>query len=108
LLSEYLIAYLSLAFGTTSDLTPVFVQAGVGTKDDKIKPYKVSSAAVKDIANAHCSIRAAIVAGRNASRQLMALQNGNYASAIAPGGTNASCPRECSWNENQSSCVAKW
>jgi hypothetical protein len=108
LLSEYLIGYLSLAFGTTSDLTPVFVQAGVGTKDDKISPYTVSSAAVKDIANAHCSIRAAVGAGHSASRQLIALQNGDYSTAIASGGTSGSCPHECSWNQNQNKCVAKW
>lgn len=108
LLSEYLIAYLSLAFGTTSDLTPVFVGMGVGKKDDKIMPYKVSSAAVKNVANAHCSIVAAVGAGHRASRQLIALQHGNYSSAIASGGTSASCPPECSWIKIKNKCVAKW
>lgn len=121
LLSEYVIAYLSMAFGTTSDLTPVFTAAGVGTIDTSAKPstcptpttcdvapYSVVSANVKSIANAHCSISAAERAGHSAASQLSALQNGNYPIAIASGGTSGSCPAECSWNQAQSKCIAKW
>jgi hypothetical protein len=106
LLSEYVIAYLSLAFGTKSDLTPTFTAAGVGTKDTKIAHYSLSSHAVKGIGNAHCSIDAALKAGRNASAQLAALQKGNYKSAIASGGTRSSTPSECKWSRSKS--VAKW
>jgi hypothetical protein len=103
LLSEYVIAYLSLAFGTTSDLTPTFAAAGVGKLDTTIPPYTLDSAVVKAIADAHCSIHAAGVAGDS---QLKQLQAGNYQSAMASGGTSQSCPSECSWTQNK--CVAKW
>jgi hypothetical protein len=108
LLSEYVIAYLSLAFGTTSDLTQKFINAGVGKLDKTITPYKVSTAAVKGIANAHCSIRAAAAAGVSVSASLAALQKGNYKNAIATGGTSSSCPSECSWATTSRRCVAKW
>jgi hypothetical protein len=62
-LSEYVIAYLSLGFETKKDLTPVFVEYGVGTDDKKIPSYKLNPAAVKAIADAHCSIHAASAAG---------------------------------------------
>jgi hypothetical protein len=102
-LSEYVIAYLSLAFGTTSDLTPFFTESGVGTLDNKIPPYKLNPAAVKAIANAHCSIHAAGPAGRP---QLQRLQQGDYHHALASGGASESCPSECSWRNDR--CVAKW
>jgi len=102
-LSEYVIAYLSLAFGTKKDLTPVFVEYGVGTEDKKIPPYKLNPAAVKAIADAHCSIHAAAAAGRP---QLQKLQQGDYRHALASGGTSRSCPNECAWTNDR--CVAKW
>jgi hypothetical protein len=111
-LSEYVIAYLSMSFGTTSDLTPTFVNAGVGkltaTMSDgtKIMPYTVDSGAVKTIADAHCSIAAATRNGRNVSSELSALQSGNYKNAVATGGNSSTCPSECSWSQNK--CVAKW
>jgi hypothetical protein len=106
LLSEYVIAYLALSFGTTSDITPTFTNAGVGTKDTKIQNYSVSPAAVKAIASAHCSIAAAAGANVNVAAQLSALQQGNYQNATAAGGTKTTCPSECAWSANQ--CVAKW
>lgn len=102
-LSEYVIAYLSLAFDTKKDLTPVFVEYGVGTDDKKIPPYKLNPAAVKAIADAHCSIHAAAAAGLP---QLQKLQQGDYQHALASGGTSRSCPSECSWAKDR--CVAKW
>lgn len=106
LLSEYVIAYLSLAFGTRTDLTQTFVNAGIGTKDTAITAYTISSAAVLAIGNAHCSIRAAAAAHVNVSLPLAALQKGNYQNAMATGGTRSSCPSECAWTSN--ACVAKW
>jgi hypothetical protein len=106
LLSEYVMAYLSLAFGTTTDLTPTFVNAGVGTLDTTIAAYTVDSNAVRGVANAHCSIRAAAGAGVNVSSQLSQLQSGNYSGAMASGGTQSTCPAECRWSGSQ--CVAKW
>jgi hypothetical protein len=108
LLSEYVIAYLSLAFRVKSDLTPTFAKAGVGTgyTNFNIQSYTLNSAAVKDIAKAHCSIRAASAAGVNVDSQLTALQKGNYMSAIASGGTKLTCPNECLWSQNK--CVARW
>jgi hypothetical protein len=103
LLSEYVIAYLSMGFGTTTDLTQTFVAAGIGSYNQNgVMPYTVSSTAVRAIATAHCSIRAAT----GASAQLAALQAGNYASALASGGSSATCPSECKWSNNQ--CIAKW
>jgi hypothetical protein len=102
-LSEYVIAYLSLAFDTKKDLTPVFVEYGVGVDDKKIPPYKLNPAAVKAIADAHCSIHAASAAGLP---QLQKLQQGDYQHALASGGTSPSCPVECAWTKDR--CVAKW
>jgi hypothetical protein len=103
LLSEYVIAYLSMGFGTTTDLTQTFVTAGIGSYNQNgVMPYTVSSAAVRAIATAHCSIRAAT----GASAQIAALQAGSYASALASGGSSATCLSECKWSNNQ--CIAKW
>jgi hypothetical protein len=107
LLSEYVIAYLSLGFGAKADLTQTFVNAGVGKYDQNgIAPYTVSSATVKAIGNAHCSIRAAAGGHVNVSAELAALRAGNYANATATGGSVATCPSECTWSQDQ--CVAKW
>ena len=105
-LSEYVIAYLQLGFGTDQDLTPMFRTAGVGTMDKKIAPYEIDSTKIREIATAHCSIRAAANAGLNVNRQLRALQAGNFRSAIAHGGSSSSCPIECTFRDN--SCVAKF
>jgi len=106
LLSEYVAAYLSLGFGTTSDQTVAFANDGVGTLDTTETPYTMTSSAVLGIGNAHCSIRAASGAGVNVSSQLAQLQSGNFQNAMVSGGTQATCPSECSWTG--SACVAKW
>ncbi|MGA2890811.1 MAG: hypothetical protein ABSE51_22545 [Terracidiphilus sp.] len=106
LLSEYVAAYLSMAFGTTSDLTSTFTGAGVGTLDTTEPSYTMSSAAVLGVANAHCSIRSASGAGISVTSQLSQLQGGNYQNAVASGGEQSTCPSECSWNGSQ--CAAKW
>ncbi len=105
-LSEYVIAYLQLGFHTTSDLTPTFIAAGVGTKDPAIPAYTPLAANVEAIANAHCSIEAARGAGVDVSAQLSALQHGDFQNAKATGGTAATCPSECSVKAGQ--CVAPW
>ena len=103
LLSEYVIAYLSMGFDSTTDLTQTFVTAGVGSYNQNgVTPYTVNATAVRAIATAHCSIHAAT----GASAQLAALQAGNYTSAQASGGSSATCPSECRWSNNQ--CIAKW
>jgi hypothetical protein len=106
LLSEYVAAYLSMAFNTTSDLTSTFASAGVGTLDTTEPSYTLNSSAVLGVGNAHCSISAASGAGVNVNSQLSQLQSGNYQKAIASGGTQAACPSECSWSGGK--CVAKW
>jgi hypothetical protein len=121
-LSEYVIAYLQMGFATTTDQTSTFVSAGVGSYD--LPPtnfgcpspdcgytypaYTVGTTAVWDIAAAHCSIQAAKGAGVNVSTQLSDLQSGDYQNAIATGGTQATCPSECSWSTSQSQCVPLW
>jgi hypothetical protein len=110
-LSEYVIAYLQMGFGTTTDLTSTFVSAGVGSAGyapPGESPYTVDPTVVWDVAAAHCSIQAAKGAGQSYSQQLTNLQDGNYQNAIATGGTQASCPSECAWNNAQSQCVPKW
>jgi hypothetical protein len=105
-LSEYVIAYLHLGFGVDTNLTSIFRDAGVGTKDAKIRAYELDSNNVKAIADAHCSIRAAATAGVNVKHELSDLQKGNFQKAIANGGTSESCPSECAFSENK--CVAKF
>jgi hypothetical protein len=113
-LSEYVIAYLSLAFGAKSDLTPTFAKAGVGNSTSwstngtilTTTPYTLNSTAIKGVADAHCAIRAASAAGLNVTSQLTLLQQGNYQNVAVSGGTSSSCPSECSWTQNR--CAAKW
>jgi hypothetical protein len=105
-LAEYVIAYLHLGFQSTTNQTAAFTSAGVGTLDTSIPPYSVNPANVQAIASAHCSIRAAANAGVNVSAQLAALQAGNFQNATATGGTQASCPSECTFTANK--CVAKF
>jgi hypothetical protein len=112
-LSEYVIAYLQMGFGTTTDLTQTFVNAGVGSAANSqgcstcLPPtYTVDPTAVLGVAAAHCSIQAAKGAGQPYSQQLTNLQSGNWQDAIASGGTQATCPSECTWEASQ--CVPKW
>jgi hypothetical protein len=105
-LSEYIIAYLHLGFGASSNLTSIFREAGVGTKDTKIPAYEIDPDHVKAIADAHCSIRAAAAAGLNVKHELSELQKGNFERAMARGGTSASCPSECTFRAAK--CAAKF
>ena len=105
-LSEYVIAYLQLGFGTDQDLTPMFHAAGVGTMDKKIAPYQIDSSRIRMIAEAHCSIRSAMNAGLRANKELGALQGGDFRRAIAEGGSSGSCPAECTFRDNK--CTAKF
>jgi outer membrane biosynthesis protein TonB len=108
LLSEYVAAYLGMGFGATSNLTPTLTNAGVGTLDSSEPSYVLDPNAILSIANAHCSIAAAAGAGVDVLSQLQQLQQGNYLSAMASGGTQSTCPSECSWNSSANLCVAKW
>jgi len=105
-LTEYVMAYLFLGFGVDHDLTPVFRKAGVGTLDKKIAPYSIEPENIKAIADAHCSIHAAVAAGIKVNRQIRELQDGNFKHAIANGGTAQSCPTECVFTEN--TCRARF
>jgi hypothetical protein len=105
LLTEYVAAYLQLGFGSSTDLTPMFVNAGVGTLDTMTPAYTVDPTVVLAVANAHCAIKAG---GTSANPALQALQHGNYQSATATGGTQAACPAECIWSVPKNVCSAKW
>jgi hypothetical protein len=105
-LSEYVIAYLELGFGTEHDMTSVFRDGGVGTLDKQIPSYKLVKANIKAVADAHCSIRAAANAGIRVDDQLRSLQLGNFTDALAQGGTSESCPAECTFREER--CEAKF
>lgn len=104
LLTEYVIAYLSLGFRTKTDLTNTFVTAGVGSLDDSIAKYSVDAQAVGDIADAHCAIAAA---GGN-SAGLAALRKGNYKGVTVTGTCGAACPAECGCDQAANRCVALW
>jgi hypothetical protein len=109
ILTEYVIAYLQLGIRTTTDLTQsLFLANGVGSLDTGIGPYPVSASAVRSIATAHCSIRAAAGAGRDVSVPLSALRTGNYQNAVASGGTQAACPAECAWTTTLQRCIARF
>jgi hypothetical protein len=118
LLSEYVIAYLQLGMRTTTDLTQSdFVAAGVGTKDTSIKPYQVSAADVKSIADAHCSIAGArtdpSVAPGTISTALDNLRRGNFAQAFVSSRSckltpAAQAPAECSCDGGTHAWVAPW
>jgi len=105
-LSEYIVAYLELGFGTSHDMTSVFRDAGVGTFDKKIPPYKLVKGNIKAIADAHCSIQAATNAGIEVKEDLRSLQLGDFKDALARGGTRESCPAECTFRNTQ--CEAKF
>jgi hypothetical protein len=105
-LSEYVIAYLHLGFGVSSNLTPAFRSYGVGTLDKRVRPYEIDATNVKAIADAHCSIRSAANAGVKVGHELSELRKGNFKNAQASGGTRASCPSECVFSDNK--CVARF
>jgi hypothetical protein len=71
-LSEYVIAYLHLGFGVSTNLTSAFRNYGVGMLDKRVRPYELDAENVKAIADAHCSIRAAADAGLKQPRTLPA------------------------------------
>jgi hypothetical protein len=110
-LSEYVIAYLQMGFGTTTDQTSTFVNAGVGSVANTPSgesSYTVDPTAVWDVAAAHCSTQAAKGAGQPYAQQLANLQSGNYQNAVATGGRQDTCPSECAWSTSQSQCVPQW
>jgi hypothetical protein len=105
-LSEYVIAYLHLGFGVSSNLTPAFRGYGVGTLDKRVRPYEIDANNVKAIADAHCSIRSAANAGVKVGHELSELRKGNFKNAQASGGTSTSCPSECAFRDNK--CMARF
>jgi hypothetical protein len=105
-LSEYVIAYLHLGFGVSSNLTEAFRGYGVGTLDKRVRPYEIDANNVKAIADAHCSIRSAANAGVKVGHELSELRKGNFKNAQASGGTRASCPSESVFSDNK--CVARF
>jgi len=110
-LTEYVIAYLQMGFRAKKDHTQTFVDAGVGSAANAIQgqsPYTVDPKAVCGVALAHCTIQAAKGAGQPYSQQLANLQSGSYQDAITNGGTQAKCPKECSWNAYLSQCEPLW
>jgi hypothetical protein len=107
-LSEYVIAYLQLGFGTTTDLTQAFVDSGVGSEDTAIPAYTVDPSAVLAIADARCSLVAATAAGVDTSTAWSNFLHGNYQNAVVTGGTQQTCPASCAWNTSSSQCVAPW
>ncbi|WP_035058413.1 carbohydrate-binding protein [Andreprevotia chitinilytica] len=118
LLSEYVIAYLQLGFGTKTDLTASdFIASGVGTLDTATPAYTPDKAHIKAIADAHCSIAGArtdpAISSTALNTALTNLHNGNYASAkiasrsctLTPA---TSVPSECSCNTGTGQWSAPW
>ena len=107
--TEYVIAYLSLGAGHS--VLPTLQAANVangqsdGTTADPT--YTAQESHIDPIANAHCEIAAAAMAGADESADRAALQSGNYA-AVQRGGNCGSCPTECLCNATQTLCVAPW
>jgi hypothetical protein len=117
LLSEYVIAYLQVGLGATSDLTQSsFIANNVGKADTSITPYSVDANVVGDIADAHCSIAAAsadsTVAQSSIKSALDSLRKGDYANASIASkkcAQNSDCPHECSCaTTTTQQCVARW
>jgi hypothetical protein len=107
LLSEYVMAYLSIGFGSRVNLTSEFVAAGVGTKDTQIPPYTVSADVVTAIADAHCSI---VAATGSTTAALAALRRGDYVNARVPSTCSTRCPSTttCACDTVTNTCVAPW
>lgn len=125
LLSEYIIAYISLGAG--SDQTQSFLDTGIGQQpsnwiDPPWQTYTASSQAVGDIADAHCSLAAAgaaittavdTAAGDALAAAREAFWKGDYVNATAvipnyPGVCGADCPSECGCKGDTDRCVAPW
>jgi hypothetical protein len=113
--SHYVIAYLQLGLGTTTDLTAsTFTAAGVGKLDDSIS-YTPDPGVVGDIADAHCSIAAAThdpaIAKGTIDAALDKLRHGDYAAAkVASKACQKTddCPAECGCDGQSHQCVARW
>jgi hypothetical protein len=103
LLTNYVIAYLSLGFGTKQDLTPAFIAAGVSNKDPQTPAYMPDAQVVGDVADAHC---AAVASGNAAA--LTALRRGDYRTAKVAAACGAKCPQECGCDQAANQCVALW
>jgi hypothetical protein len=107
-LSEYVIAYFSMGFQTTTDITSKFSSAGVGTKDTTIAAYSVNPAVVGDIATARCSIQAGAAQGLSTTTAMSNLRSGNY-SAANMNTTCTGCPTGiCGCDSVANRCVAPW
>ena len=124
LMSDYVIAYLSLGFG--ADVTGTMAAANVGEEPpnwDNNPPwqanYTLSPAEVGAVADAHCSLAAAAAAigsTPGAAQTALAqayvnLRAGDYAQARVPnfpGTCGAGCPTECGCQTSQNRCVAPW
>ena len=104
LLSAYVIAYVSLGFGSKEDLTATFTAAGVGRKDPATPAYTVDAQVVGDIADAHCAVAAA--ADPTAARA--ALRKGDYKTAKVKAACGGKCPAECGCDQAADQCVALW
>jgi MYXO-CTERM domain-containing protein len=124
LLSEYVIAYLSL--GGRTDLTDLFGPTGVGGKPpswtETWQAYTPDADSVGDIADAHCSLAAARAAierdtasaaesAWNSARE--AFWKGDYENATGsvdgyPGVCGDDCPAECGCQSTTNRCVAPW
>lgn len=121
--TQYVIAYLQLGFGTTSDLTKSkFVAAGVGLLDTSVPDYRalIDPQGVKDIADAHCSIAgakadpaAATTLATAINTALTNLRAGSYATAKVAGQQSCTLtaadkrPSECTCASN-GQWVAPW
>jgi MYXO-CTERM domain-containing protein len=111
LLSNYVIAYLSLGAG--ADVTEKFLAATVGQQPpnwgDSWESTAPDSQTATKIADAHCSIAAAREAGTDVSAAEDALRKGDYASATLAATSSCTqfCPRECGCSSD-GACVAPW
>jgi hypothetical protein len=114
--SAYVIAFLQLGLGVSSDLTQsLFVAHGVGKLDTSVPSYSVDSNAVRGVGNAHCAIAAAKtdpgVSQSTINGALANLRSGNYSAALVTSHacqTSSNCPSECSCASGTHQCVARW
>jgi hypothetical protein len=115
--SEYVIAFLQLGLGVTSDLTQsLFAASGVGKLDTSVPMYTVSSANVRNIGTSHCSIAAArtdpAIAQSTINSALAKLRSGNFAGARIASracAQDSQCPGECRCDGAAThQCIARW
>jgi hypothetical protein len=114
--SEYVIAFLQLGLGITSDQTQsLFVANGVGTKDTSVPSYTVDSNHIRAIGTAHCSIAAAKndpnVSQATINNALNNLRSGNFAGANVQSracSQSSDCPSECACASASHQCAARW